>query len=81
MTTCRDWSGRGKRGTKRSVLTEGHGIPLAVVVAGANRHDMTLFAQTLDAVIVERPGSTEEAPQHLCGDKAFDFWRGRHGGY
>jgi Transposase DDE domain len=45
---------RGKGGTKRSVLTEGQGIPLAVVVAGANRHDMKLLADTLDAVVVER---------------------------
>lgn len=75
---------RGKQGTKRSVLTEGHGIPLAIVVSGANRHDMKLFAQTLDAVVVERPEPEEEAPQHLCGAKAFDFaaihqeaeWRG-----
>jgi len=64
---------RGKQGTKRSVLTEGHGIPLAVIVSGANRHDMKLFAETLDAVVIERPRPTEEAPQHLCGDKAYDF--------
>jgi putative transposase len=31
---------RGKKGTKRSPLTEGHGIPLAVAVEGANQHDM-----------------------------------------
>jgi len=31
---------RGKKGTKRSLLTEGKGIPLAVAVEGANRHDM-----------------------------------------
>ena len=63
----------GKQGTQRSVLTEGHWIPLATVVSGANRHDMKLFAETLDAVVVERPEPTEVAPQHLCGDKAFGF--------
>src|SRR5690242_10708570 len=41
---------RGKHGTKRSLLSEGHGLPLAVVVAGANRNDMKLLAVTLDAV-------------------------------
>ena len=35
---------RGKRGTKRSTLCEGHGLPLAVVVAGANVPDMKLAA-------------------------------------
>lgn len=31
---------RRKTGTKRRVLTDGHGIPLAITVAGANRHDV-----------------------------------------
>ena len=30
---------RGKAGTKRSVLTDGRGLPLSLVTAGANRHD------------------------------------------
>jgi len=33
---------RAKSGTKRSLLTDAHGIPLSIVVAGANRHDMKL---------------------------------------
>ncbi len=37
---------RGK-GTKRSVVTDGAGIPLALVGAGANRHDSPLFEPTL----------------------------------
>ncbi|MDQ6739030.1 MAG: IS5 family transposase [Actinomycetota bacterium] len=39
---------RGKQGTKRSVLTEGDGIPLGTVVAGANRHDSPLLRPTLE---------------------------------
>jgi len=38
---------RGKQGLKRSVLTEGAGIPLHVVPAGANRHDAPLLPGTL----------------------------------
>jgi transposase len=38
---------RGKQGLKRSVLTEGAGIPLSVVPAGANRHDAPLLPATL----------------------------------
>jgi putative transposase len=55
------------------VLTEGQGIPLAVVVAGAHRHDMKLLADTLDAVVVERPEPTKVAPQHVCLDKGYDY--------
>ena len=31
---------RGKRGTKRHVLTDQLGIPLSVVITAANTHDM-----------------------------------------
>jgi putative transposase len=64
---------RGKGGTKRSLLTEGAGIPLAVVVDGANRHDMKLLAATLDGIVVARPEPTAEAPQHLCLDAGYDY--------
>lgn len=57
---------------KRSVLTEAAGGPLAVVIAGANVHDTKLLAATLDAIVVERPVPSEQAPQHLCLDKAYD---------
>ena len=39
---------RGEQGTKRSVLTDAAGIPLAVVVASANRHDSPLLRPTLE---------------------------------
>jgi transposase len=38
---------RGKRGLKRSLVTDGGGIPLHVVPAGANRHDAPLLGPTL----------------------------------
>jgi putative transposase len=56
---------RGKQGTKRSTLCEGHGLPIAIVVAGANVPDMKLTAPTLDALIVTRPAPTAAQPQHL----------------
>ncbi|OKX94974.1 IS5 family transposase [Corynebacterium glutamicum] len=40
--------GRGKQGTKRSLLVDGAGIPLGCVVAGANRHDSPLLRPTLE---------------------------------
>ncbi len=54
------------------MLTDGNGIPLAVVVDGANRNDDKLLAATLDEIVVSRPASSseeeEEAPEHLCLD-------------
>ena len=41
---------RGKQGMKRSMMVDARGIPLGVVVAGANRHDSPLLAPTLDAL-------------------------------
>jgi transposase len=58
---------------KRSLLTEGHGVPLGVVVAGAHRHDMKLVRPTLESMVVERPEPTEEQPQGLCLDKGYDY--------
>jgi putative transposase len=64
---------RGKHGTKRSTLSEGHGLPLAVVVSGANVPDMKLAAPTLDALVIVRPLPSDQQPQHLCLDKGYDY--------
>ena len=58
---------------KRSVLTEGHGVPLGVVIAGANRHDMKLVRQMTLSLVVERPEPTESRPQGRCLDKGYDY--------
>ncbi|MCO5382332.1 MAG: IS5 family transposase [Methanosarcina barkeri] len=63
---------RGKKGTKRSILTDGKGIPLSVTVDGANRHDKKLVKETLDAILFERP-SPDEGIQNICMDKGYDF--------
>ncbi len=52
------------------MLTDGNGIPLSLVVAGANRHDSKLLAVTLDSIVVERPAS-DEVNQHLCADAGY----------
>jgi putative transposase len=63
---------RGKQGTKRSLLTDGVGIPLALVGDGANRHDVKLLSATLDGLVISRPEPTPEQPQHFCLDAAYD---------
>ena len=62
---------RGKRGTKRSLLVDGNGVPLAVAVAGANRNDCKLLAATLGDAAVARP-DPGQVKQHLCLDKGYD---------
>lgn len=64
---------RGKRGTTRSQLSDGRGVPLGLVVAGANRNDMKLVEATLDHLVIARPPPTEEEPQHLCLDAGYDY--------
>lgn len=39
---------RGKQGTKRSLLTDGNGIPVGCVVATGNRHDSPFLRPTLE---------------------------------
>ena len=63
---------RAKMGVKRSLLVEADGGPLSVVVAGANVPDFKLLEKTMEAIVVERPVATEQAPQHLCLDKGYD---------
>ena len=72
-----DWSIRGKSGTKKSLLVEGGGGPLGVVIAPANVHDTKLLAETLDSIVVERPKPSGREPQNLSLDKAFDNPTGR----
>jgi putative transposase len=60
-----------KKGTKRSLLVDGRGAPLSLIVAGANRHDVKLLGATLDAIVVKRPKPTARKPQNLCVDKGY----------
>ncbi len=60
---------RGKQGMKRSVGTDGGGIPLHLVAAGANRHDAPLLAPTL-AGLDKLDGLPEDVTVHL--DRGYD---------
>jgi putative transposase len=63
---------RAKNGTKKSLLTDAAGGPLSIVVAPANVNDHKLLEATIEAIVIERPEPTEEEPQNLCLDKAYD---------
>ncbi|MEA5234486.1 transposase, partial [Xanthomonas fragariae] len=41
---------RGKLGSKRHLIVDRNGIPLAVCVTGANRHDSVVFEELIDAL-------------------------------
>ena len=58
-------------GTKRSILTDARGIPLSVVLDGANRHDIKLLEKTLDKMVIFRPEVTDDKPQNLCLDAGY----------
>lgn len=71
---------RGKPGTKRCLLVDRVGTPLAVVLAPANLHDSKLLEPTLDrvpAVNPGRPGRPRFRPDKLHADKGFDYPRCR----
>jgi Transposase DDE domain len=57
---------RGK-GTKLMALSDGSGLPLAVNVASASPHEVTLVKQTLESRFIEKK------PERLVGDRAYDL--------
>lgn len=64
---------RGKIGTKRSLLTEGAGVPIGLAVDGANRNDFKMARATIENIPVERPAPTAAHPQGMCLDKGYDY--------
>lgn len=63
---------RAKTGTKRHLMTEGKGIPISLVVTGANVHDATQVETMLDNLAILIPPPTQEEERHFCADKGYD---------
>lgn len=61
----------GKNGTKRHLLVDERGVPLSLVVTGANRHDVTQLETVLDNIVITRPAVHADCPQHLCADAGY----------
>jgi len=53
------------------LLVDGRGIPLSLVVTGANRHDVSQLEAVLDAIMVERPNPPIRRHKHLCADAGY----------
>lgn len=70
---------RGKPGTKRHVIVDRQGIPLATRLTGANRHDSAVFEEIVDAIrpIRRTRGRPRTRPAKLHADKAYDIPRCR----
>lgn len=69
---------RAKGGVKRSLQVEGQGIPIGLVLEGANRHDMKLVESTLQSQPPAVQAAREtwqaaEVAQHLCLDAGYDY--------
>ena len=60
-----------KNGSKRHLLVDGLGVPLSLVVTGANVHDVTQIEAVLDAIVVKRPTPKQRRSKHLCADAGY----------
>jgi len=65
---------RRKLGSKHHLLTDAQGIPLAFVLTGANRHDVTQLLPLVDAVppVAGKVGHPRRRPDQVQGDRAYD---------
>jgi transposase len=53
------------------VLVDGNGIPLSVVLTGANVHDVKMIKEVLDSIVTDRPTWTGVPTENLCADKGY----------
>jgi transposase len=65
---------RGRAGSKRHIITDANGIPLALRITAANVHDSRLFEELIDAVppVHQGRGRPCQRPDKLHADKAYD---------
>ena len=65
---------RRKPGSKHHVLTDANGIPLNVILTGANRHDVTQLIPLVDSAppVAGKPGHPKQRPESLYADRAYD---------
>ncbi len=65
---------KAKSGSKRSLLTDGNGTPLSIVLTGANRHNSQMSVQLVDKVppVCGRRGRPRRRPASLFADRAYD---------
>ncbi|MBA8737422.1 IS5 family transposase [Chromobacterium violaceum] len=65
---------RGKLGSKRHTVVDRRGLPLALCISSANRHDSMVFEALIDA-IPGLPSQPRKRPDRLHADKGYDYRR------
>lgn len=56
---------------KAVLSVDGRGVPLSLIVTGANVNDLTKLDDVLSAIVVKRPKPTLRRSKHLCADAGF----------
>ncbi|HEY2269224.1 MAG TPA: IS5 family transposase [Streptosporangiaceae bacterium] len=66
--------GRGKPGSKHTLLVDRHGVPLAIRTAGANASDHTQVIPIVSDFprVGGKPGRPKERPDELYADRGYD---------
>ncbi|MGW3546107.1 IS5 family transposase [Nocardia niigatensis] len=65
---------RARTGSKHHLITEAHGIPLAVTLTGGNRNDVTELMALIEAIppVRGRRGRPRRRPDALYADRGYD---------
>ncbi len=65
----------GKLDSKRHIIVDQRGVPLALSITGANRHDRCAFEVLVDAIpaVLGLPARPRQRPHKLHADKGYDF--------
>jgi len=65
---------RSKCGSKHHIITDAGGIPLAIVLTGANTHDVTQLIPLVDGIrpVSGKRGRPRKRPERVQGDRGYD---------
>ncbi|WP_157520763.1 IS5 family transposase, partial [Herbidospora daliensis] len=65
---------RGRAGSKHHLITDATGVPLAVILTGANRNDVTQLLPLLHAIpkIRGKCGRPRQRPDAVLADRGYD---------
>ncbi|MFY9476189.1 MAG: IS5 family transposase, partial [Aquabacterium sp.] len=53
------------------LLVDGRGVPLSIIVTGANEHDVSKIDQVLESIVIKRKAPPKRRSKHLCADAGY----------
>lgn len=53
------------------MLVDGRGVPLSLIVTGANVHDSKELVKVLDSIVITREDPPNRRNKHLCADAGY----------